>query len=247
MDPLAELTQRVSETGPLGVLFGFFVGVVLGLSPVSLPSVPVVMSAISPGRLDEGGNRRRRPVLESFPSVLAFVLGMDGVIAVAGYLFVEVIVALTRASIVLHLVAAAVLSLLGLRLLTRRATLCDQARSLPPNPIKAFFFGIGFAVGGCPACGPIAVGLGAAAALAGGPLLALLVIWAFVVGRTLVLLGTAAVGSRLLPAGASVPWRRLDVIVGVFFLAAGAYYLIRVLTGQVYTTLPGEPGNPFLP
>lgn len=247
VDPLADLTQRVAETGPLGIVFGFLVGVVLGLSPVSLPSVPVVMSALSPGRLDSKGERRVRPVLEAFPTVLAFVVGMDGVVAVAGFLFVEVVVALTRASLVLHLVAGAVLALLGLRLLTRRATLCDNARTLPPKPIKAFIFGIGFAVGGCPACGPIAVGLGAAAGLAGGPFLALPVIWAFIIGRTVVLLATAAVGSRLLPTGSSVPWRRLDVIVGVFFLAAAAYYVLRVVTGQVYTTLPGEPGNPFLP
>ncbi len=101
----------------------------------------------------------------------------------------------------------------------------------------------------CPACGAVAVavGVGATAALAGGPLLALLTIYAFLLGRTLVLLGVASIGSRLLPTGTSVPWRRLDVVIGVLFLAAAGYYLFRVLTGQVYTSVPGEPGNPFLP
>ncbi len=247
MDPLSELTSRVSAAGPAGVFVGFVVGIVLGLSPLSLPSVPVVMAALAPGRIDEGGARRLRPVAETFPATMAFVLGMDGVLALAGYLFVEVTVALTRASIVMHLVAAAVLTVLGLRLLTRRASLCDQARALPLRPVKAFFFGIGFAVGGCPACGPVAVGLGAAAALAGGPLFALLVIYAFVLGRTFVLLGSAVAGSRLLPTGKDVPWRRLDVVVGGLFLLAATYYLYRVGSGQVFTTLPGEPGNPFLP
>lgn len=247
MDPLAELTSRVAEAGPTGVLFGFLVGVVLGPSPISLPSVPVVVAALAPGRVDEEGSRTLRSLAETFPAALALVLGMDGVLAVAGYLFVEVTVAMTRASLVLHVVAALVLSVLGLRLLTRRASLCDQARPLPHRPIKAFFFGIGFAVGGCPACGPIAVGLGAAAALAGGPVFALLTIYAFVLGRTAVLLASAGLGSRLLPTGTAVPWRRLDVVVGVLFLLAGAYYVYRIVSGQVYTTMPGEPGNPYLP
>lgn len=170
MDPLTDLTARIAESGAAGVLFGFLVGVVLTLSPVSFPSVPVVVSALAPGKPDEKGGRRRRPAFEAFPTVLAFVAGMDGVIAVAGFLFVEVTVGLARASIVLHLVAAAVLGLLGARLLLRRTSVCDQVRPLPPRPLKAFFFGIAFAVGGCPACGPIAVGVGAAAALTGGPL-----------------------------------------------------------------------------
>ena len=247
MDPLTDLTARIAESGTLGVLFGFLVGVVLTLSPVSFPSVPVVVSALAPGKLDEEGSRQRRPVFEAFPTVLAFVAGMDGVIAVAGFLFVEVTVGLARASIVLHLVAAAVLGLLGARLLLRRTSVCHQVRPLPPRPLKAFFFGIGFAVGGCPACGPIAVGVGAAAALTGGPFLALLTIYAFLLGRTLVLIGVASIGSRLLPTGSSVPWRRLDVVIGVLFLAAAGYYLYRLLTGQVYTSVPGEPGSPFLP
>lgn len=247
MDPLADLTGRISETGPTGLLFGFLVGIVLGLSPVSLPTVPVVIATLAPGRLDDEGSRRLRTAVETFPTVLAFVLGMDGVVAVAGYLFVEVTIAVTRASLVLHVLAAIVLTVLGLRLLTRRASLCDLARPLPPRPVKAFLFGIGFAVGGCPACGPVAVGVGASAALAGGPLFALLVIYAFVLGRAFVLVGSALIGGRILPTGQAVPWRRLDVVVGGLFLAAAGYYLYRIGSGQVYTSLPGEPGNPFLP
>ena len=247
MDPVAELTQRVAETGAIGVVFGFLVGVALSLSPLSLPSVPVVISAVAPGRLDEGGSRRLRPAVDAFPSVFAFIVGMDGVVAVVGFLFVEVTVALTRASVVMHLVAAGVLALVGLRLLTHRASLCNQVRPLPPHPGKAFAFGIAFSVGGCPACGPIAIGVGSAAALSGSPAMALVVIWAFLLGRTLVLLGAASLAGRLLPTGESVPWRRFDVAVGLLFLVAAIYYLYRVAAGQATTTLPGEPGSGLLP
>ncbi|MGH8998064.1 MAG: hypothetical protein ACRDY7_01580, partial [Acidimicrobiia bacterium] len=127
-------------------------------------------------------------------------------------------------------------------------SLCHRARALPPRPREALAFGTVFAVTGCPACGPIAIGVGAASALVGGPLYALLVLAAFVIGRAAVLLATAAAGARLLPTGTSVvPWRRLDLVVGALFVAAAIYYLYRVLHGDVSTQIPGEPGSGLLP
>ena len=60
-------------------------------------------------------------------------------------------------------------------------------------------------------------------------------------------LAIAAVGGRVLPTGRDVPWRRLDTIVGGLFLLAAAYYLARVLSGDVTTAVPGEPGSGVLP
>ncbi|MGH2684567.1 MAG: cytochrome c biogenesis CcdA family protein [Actinomycetota bacterium] len=239
-----DLIERVAQGTVMAPFLGFAVGVLLGLSPASLPSVPVVISALSPGRLGPSGERRSPSVLRAAPSVLAFVVGMDGVLGLLGYVFVQVTVAFTRASIVLHLVAAGLLGVLGLRLLLRQTSLCDRARTLPPTPSKAFMFGIFFAVGGCPACGPVAIGVGAASALVAGPLWALVILAAFVLGRGVVLLASAAVGARLLPAGTDeVPWRRLDTVVGVLFLVAAGYYLYRVFSGDVSTRVPGEPGG----
>lgn len=173
---------------------------------------------------------------------------MDGVLAVAGYLFVQVTVLLARGAVALNLLAAVLLAALGLRLLLRRASLCDQARRLPPRPSEALAAGLLFAVSGCPGCAPIAIGVGSAAALVGPPVLALLTVAAFVAGRAAVLLVTAALGARLLPVGSDmVPWRRLDVLVGWLFLAASAYYAYRLLSGGVSTRLPGEPGSGLLP
>ncbi len=79
-------------------------------------------------------------------------------------------------------------------------------------------------------------------------MLALVTVAAFVAGRTAVLIATAALGSRLLPAGAgALPWRRLDTVVGGLFLLAAAYYAWRLLSGGVSTLLPGEPGSGVLP
>lgn len=214
----------------------------LGLSPASLPSVPAVVALIAPRQLNEWGELRRWPLLRSAPAVVAFVVGMDGVLASVGVVLVEVTVLLTRAAVVLHVVAAILLATLGLRLLTRRTSLCHQARSVPPTPGAALVYGTVFAVTGCPACGPIAIGVGTAAAAAGGPVTALAVVAAFVLGRAAVLLAAAATGARLAGNATSVRWARLDLVVGLLFLAGSAYYIFRLLRGDVATQLPGGGG-----
>jgi cytochrome c biogenesis protein CcdA len=244
---ITELTQEVANAGAAAPLFGFLVGLALSFSPLALPSVPVVLATVAPGRLAADGVRERVPVLGAMGSVFAFVVGMDGVVGLAGYVFVEVAINLVRAAVVLHLVAAIVLAVLGLRLLSRRTSLCHRATGLPANPVKAFAAGVAFSVGGCPACGTIAIGVGAAAAFAGGPIAALLALYAFVLARTLALLAIAAIGSRVVPTGRDVPWHRLDTIVGGLFLAAAAYYAWRVASGNVTSAIPGEPGSGVLP
>jgi cytochrome c biogenesis protein CcdA len=219
----------------------------LSVSPVALPSLPAVVALLSPGHLGVSGQRIRLPMGAAFPAVLAFVVGMDGVFAVAGYLFTEVTVALIRAAVVLHILAAVVLGGLGLRLVLRKATLCNRARAIPLQPGRAFLYGMVFSVSGCPACGPIAVGLGSLAALTGGPLYAVLTMTLFVLGRAAVLLAAAGLGARLLPTGEAVRWARLDLVVGVAFLVASGYYVYRLLHGDVTTAVPGEPGSGVLP
>jgi cytochrome c biogenesis protein CcdA len=241
---IPEILAGLADGAVLAPLAGLLVGVLLSLSPVSLPGVAASVATFSPGRLLRTGERTHLPLARAFPTVLAFVVGMDGVLAVAGYLFVELTVAFTRASVALHLLAAGLLGTLGLRLLLRRASLCARARSIPPRPHQAFVFGLVFAFTGCPGCGPIVVGLGSAAALTAGPGTALLAIGAFVLGRAATLVAAAGVGSRLLPVGVSdIRWARLDLVAGVLFLVAAGFYLFRVVNGDVTTILPGEPGG----
>jgi cytochrome c biogenesis protein CcdA len=242
------LIARLAEGTVLAPLIAFGVGVLLSLSPVALPSLSVVVGSLAPRTVDATGRQRLRLLLAATPSVVAFVAGMDGALGLASYFVVEVTEALTRASVALHLVAAAVLAAAGARLLSRRTSLCQRAGTLPPTPGRAFVYGMLFAVGGCPACGPIVISLGAATALVAGPGYALVVLGAFVAGRAATLLATAGLGARLLPGGGGrLAWRRLDLVVGVLFVAAGAYYLFRVLNGDVTTSLPGEPGSGVLP
>ncbi len=87
---------------PLG---GLLIGMLLSLSPVSLPGVAAALATFSPGRVATDGTRSHVPLRQSVPAVVAFVAGMDGVLALFGYLFAQVTIALTRASVALHVVA----------------------------------------------------------------------------------------------------------------------------------------------
>jgi cytochrome c biogenesis protein CcdA len=245
MDALFEWLAEGSAAGPL---IAFAIGILLGFSPVALPSLPVVVGALAPGRLDQDGLRRPQHWFRIVPSVFAFAFGLNGVLGILGYLFTSVSVALARSSVVLYAVAALVLGVLGFRLVTRRTSLCKRAETIPPKPLSALLYGVGFSIGGCPGCGPLAIGIGAAAALVGGPAYGMIIILTFVAGHAAVMILAAVVGSRILPFGTSkVPWPRLDLIVGLMMLAAAAYYAFQLASGRVTTYLPGEAGSGLLP
>lgn len=91
MVTLLEMLGSGSMAGPL---LGFAIGVVLGLSPVALPTLPAVVGVLAPGRVDEAGIRRPLSSIQVFPSILAFAFGMNGVLGMVGYVFVSVTVAL---------------------------------------------------------------------------------------------------------------------------------------------------------
>lgn len=239
------LLVRLDGATVLGPVFGFAIGALLGMSPIALPSIPAVVTVLTPAQVGDESRPSRLPVLSAVPVVAAFVLGMNGVVAVAGFVFVEVTVALARASVVLHVVAAIALGVAGVRLVTRRTSLCRRVRAIPPTPGAALLYGVGFSIGGCPGCAPVSLGVGAATALVAGPLYALGVLLAFVAGHTAVLLAAATAGARFI--GSADPdsprWAGLDRVVGLLFLAASAYYVFRVVSGTATTILPGEPGG----
>lgn len=123
---------------------------------------------------------------------------MDGVVASLAVVFVGVLVALTRAAVVLTVVAIVVLTYAGVRLLLAMGpALCRRLDALPPDPLRAVSAGVAFSISGCPGCAPVAAAVGTAAAAA-GPLVSMLVIAGFVVGRAGTLYAAAAAGGRWL-------------------------------------------------
>ena len=240
-DPISFLTVEIEQAGVLAPALGALVGVVLTLAPISWPSVPAVVALVGPAR---AAARQDRPAAISGPRgfavVLGFVIGMDGVIASLSAAFLGVLVLLTRAAVVLTVIAILLLTYVGVRLLLAKGpALCRRLDALPPDPIRAVSAGVAFSVSGCPGCAPIAAAVGAAAAAA-GPLMSMLVIAAFVLGRAGTLYAAAAAGGRWLRTDDPRKARRVDVILAIVLLLSAAYYAYRLADGQVFTTLPGE-------
>lgn len=242
LSPVEFLTLQIEQAGLVAPAIGLLVGIALTLTPISWPSVPAVVALVGPAR---AAAREDRPAAVSgargFAVVLGFVVGMDGVIATLSAALVGVLVLLTRAAVLLTVVAIVVLTYAGIRLLLAKGpAVCRRLEALPPDPLRAVSAGVAFSVGGCPGCAPIAAAVGTAAAATAGPLVSLLVIAAFVVGRAGTLYAAAAAGGRWLVPGDPRKARRVDVVLAVVLLLSAAYYAYRLFDGQVFTTLPGE-------
>jgi cytochrome c biogenesis protein CcdA len=212
LTPVEFLTVQVEQAGMLAPLIGALVGVALTLTPISWPSVPAVVALVGPAR---AAAREGRPAAVSgrrgFAVVLGFVFGMDGVIAGLSAAFLGILVLLTRGAVVLTVVAIVVLSYAAVRLLLAPGpAVCRRLDSLPPEPMHAVWAGVAFSVSGCPGCAPIAAAVGAAAAAA-GPLVSLLVVASFVLGRAATLYAAAATGGRWLTPNDPRRARRLDM------------------------------------
>lgn len=249
--PIDWLLERADFETAAAPLLAVAAGLALTLSPISWPSVPAVVSLVTPagrsgtadGLVPEFGTQPE-PIgrVRAALVVLGFVIGMDGVLAGLGAVAVSLTDLLVRGGVVLSLVAAGLLGAVGLRLLTRRSSLCTRTLALPPDPLRAVTAGTVFAVVGCPGCAPVAIGIGGAAAASGSVVVSLLAVVGFTLGRWIGLYASALLGGRLLGAPGAAVWRRLDVVVGVLFLVGAAYYLLRVLTGAVVTIPSGTTG-----
>lgn len=156
LTPVELLTARIEQAGLLGPMVGVLVGVALTHTPIAWPSLPAVVALVGPAR---AAARQDRPAAVSGPRgfavVVGFVIGMDGVIATLSAVFLGLLVALTRAAVVLTVVAIVVLTYAGVRLLLANGpALCRRLEALPPDPLRAVSAGVAFSVSGCPGCAP---------------------------------------------------------------------------------------------
>lgn len=244
---MTDVLVGLLDTAAPGPLLGLLVGVLLGLSPLALPSIPAVMATVGASSATPDRGAGAVPFGRTVPSIVAFTAGLNGVMGLLGYAFVSVTVLLARSAVVVHVVAAVTMVGVAGYLLTRRRSACARLRTIPFTPGAAFVYGVGFSVGGCPGCGPVALGVGSAAAALSGPAVGLVTVAAFIAGHAAVLVGAAWIGRRVTRPLTSTAWLRLDRLVGVLLLIAGSYYAFRVLSGEVTTMLPGEPGSGLLP
>lgn len=64
-------------------MFGFTIGALLGISPVALPSIPAVVTVLTPTRVGDEDHAPRLAILGAVPVVAAFVAGHTAVLLAA--------------------------------------------------------------------------------------------------------------------------------------------------------------------
>lgn len=80
--------EQIPDAALLAPVLALLAGGLLAISPIALPSLPVVVSTVAPGTITDEG-RRSEPLLRSAPSVFAFVAGMDGLLGVFGAVIID--------------------------------------------------------------------------------------------------------------------------------------------------------------
>jgi cytochrome c-type biogenesis protein len=222
----------IPTTCPLAFAVVALAGLIMSVTPSTLPLVPVVIGFVV-GRRGEPA----RPVTKTRALALsvAFVLGMATVDAAIGALFgllgYYVVMTISSYLDLTNLLIAALLVFLGLALLRKVRVPLPTARprlrradSLP----AAYLLGIPFGLSVCPACTPLVLPVLGAAAATGVPWVAAALLFTFGLGRgvTVVVAGTAA--GALASVERSARWvPAVERIGGVLLLLAAVFFLYQ--------------------
>jgi cytochrome c-type biogenesis protein len=233
MEPYLAWGLGLLEEGSLvGTVLAVPAGIALGLSPLTYPLVPVVMSYAA------GGNKstkQRTLVLSS-----TFALGITTVYVVLGVLFGLLGLALLsflNSSIGLwYAIAAPFLWIMGLRSLGLLSFAVPLRPRFDPESgrrrgvLGAYLLGLPFGLVGCPSCALIMPSLLIAVAASGSPLVGALAMLGLGLGQGIVLVAAGVFGGALARLSSLAPYRLLiERSVGVVLLFVAAYFTWRAL------------------
>ncbi len=220
--------QGLDPTTPLAFALVIFGGLLIGVSPGSLPLMGVVVGFASDEDAEVGRAR-------GFRLALGFVLGIATVDAAIGGLFgalgFAVIAFLARYLALTNLVIAVMLLLIGLALLRKiraRFRLLRPVLKRAETPLGAYLLGVPFGLSTCPACTPLLLPVLGAAATTGSPAIGAALLFTFGIARGLPILivGTAAGAVRSVTSMARwIP--AIERIAGIVLLTGAAYFLFR--------------------
>ncbi len=236
---ISEFGYLIADTSAYSLvafLVAGLAGLIIGLSPSTLPMVPVIVGYVVGGDRKE---RVRKGKLRGLILASSFVLGMATVDAAIGALFgilgYYVVMTITGYLGITNLLIAGLLIFLGLALLrvirlplTLTRPVFRRTESVP----GAFLLGIPFGLSVCPACSPLVLPILGAAAASGKPLIAAALMFTFGLGRGVVVVAAGVAAGALDMAGGTARWIPavekgggvLLVLSGLFFLYQSAMY-----------------------
>jgi len=228
---LAGWVRLLEQGSPAGIVLTVVAGVALGLSPLTYPFVPVVVSYAAGGKKY---TLRRALVLSS-----AFALGIVTVYAVLGLLFgvlgLALLSLLNRSIWLWYAILAPFLWIMGLRSLGVLSFAVPLRRRFDPGSgprgaLGAYLLGLPFGLAGCPSCALILPSVLIAVAASGSPLVGSLAMVALGLGQGLVLVVAGVFGSALVRLSRLASYRvAVERLLGVVLLILAAYFTWRAL------------------
>lgn len=214
------LRQAVEHSRYAAAGIGFLAGLLFSINPVAIAAIPVSLAYVT--------RARERPTALRFGSM--FILGL-----VATHVLLGLIAGLGGRSVqelvgrYWGVVLGPLLILMGLLwpgwIKLRLPALSFRGRR-PSGAWGAFALGVPFSVAVCPACTPALVALLGVVAAIGSPLLGVIILLAFALGRA-VPIGLGAWGMGWLETLKPLAryQRAFDVMGGILLVLAGLYML----------------------
>lgn len=222
----------LDPTSPTAFAAVAVAGLVMALTPSSLPLVPVIVGFVI-GRNDETlvqPSKWRGAILS-----IAFVLGMATVDATIGALFgilgYYVLTSISSYLGLANLFIALLLAFLGLALM-RIVVVKLPAISPVFRPAEsiggAYLLGIPFGLSVCPACSPLVLPILSIAATTGSPWIAAALLFVFGLGRGTLIIIAGAMAGNLKSLDSVSRWIPvIEKAGGVLLLIFSAYFLYQ--------------------
>ena len=228
---LAGWVDLLEEGSPVGIIFTVAAGVALGLSPLTYPFVPVVVSYAAG---DKKSTKRHAFILSS-----AFALGITTVYVVLGVLFgvlgLALLSLLNRSIGLWYGIAAPFLWIMGLRSLGLLSFAVPLRRRFDPEGgrrgvLGAYLLGLPFGIVGCPSCALIMPSVLITIAASGSPLIGAVAMFALGLGQGLVLVAAGILGGAIVRLNKLAPYRvAVERLLGVALMVVAAYFTWRAL------------------
>lgn len=226
---LAGWVGLLEKGSPIGIVLTVVAGVAAGLSPLTYPFVPVVVSYAAG---DKKSTKRRALILSS-----AFALGITTVYMALGVLFgvlgLALLSLLNRSIGLWYGIAAPFLWIMGLRTLGLLSFAVPLRRRFDPEGgrrgvLGAYLLGLPFGLVGCPSCALIMPSVLITIAASGSPPIGAVAMLALGLGQGLVLVTAGVLGGSLVRLSRLAPYRvAIERLLGLTLLLVAAYFTWR--------------------
>lgn len=233
MASIDQLLEQVTSVTPLAIAIVALAGLVVGISPGSLPLMSVAAGFVT----GQGGAEAPRSRLAGLWLSGGFALGIVTVDAIVGAVFgfigygaMRVFVSLLVPTYVLLTIFLLVMGLALFHVIRIPLPMLTPVRRPATSLAQAYLLGLPFGLSTCPACTPLIFPIVAAAAATADPVTGALLMSTFGVFRALPMVAVGMAAGLLRQTWRT--WRFVkwfERIGGALLIAAAGYFFLQAL------------------